>query len=259
MTSVTSDNDNIKGNGDRTAIENSSPTTGNVSLGETGNCGEGNGGKVLENPPTKPVNSNEELDDFGLPIRPRKSTPSLRPTSTEVSAPRSPDGTNTPSHSEARKPMARSVSAPLETLEKRTNEFANKEPMSSIDNGKAGPIPLETKEGSLPTIPDKAEQDKSNVSKLAHDAHTKDISEWSHQKIATKDVSDEEKEDDTWHDMPALGEFDVYDDYGRIVARGAKDEDEDAAYQGLGGAGKGYTRVQIDEDAQSATSLDENT
>ena len=27
----------------------------------------------------------------------------------------------------------------------------------------------------------------------------------------------------------------------------------------MGGAGKGYTKVQLDEDAQSATSLDEDT
>jgi hypothetical protein len=36
-------------------------------------------------------------------------------------------------------------------------------------------------------------------------------------------------------------------------------DDETAMYGGLGGAGKGYTRVQIDEDAQSATSMDDNT
>ncbi|OAX83706.1 hypothetical protein ACJ72_01927 [Emergomyces africanus] len=91
------------------------------------------------------------------------------------------------------------------------------------------------------------------------------ISEWSHQRL----VADDEKEvnendnvdgeEDGWKDMPALGEFDVYDDYGRIIARGAAQEDDAAVYQGLGGAGKGYTRVQIDEDAQSVTSLDDDT
>ncbi|KAF3484062.1 uncharacterized protein GIQ15_03386 [Arthroderma uncinatum] len=252
MTSLPSDNDKTKGNGDQPVIEDRGPEAGKVSLGDTGKCGEENNGKVQERAPSNAVSLNEELDDFGLPIRPRKSTLSLRNAPTQGVAPESPNGTNTPCSSEVRKPMTRSVSAPLEVLEKRTKERAIKEPIS----GSSSPG---TKDGALPTILDKAEEDSSNVSKVAHDAHTKDVSAWSHQTIATKDDSDEEKEDDTWHAMPALGEFDVYDDYGRIVARGAKDEDDDAAYQGLGGAGKGYTRVQIDEDAQSATSLDENT
>ncbi|KAE8396544.1 hypothetical protein BDV23DRAFT_142987 [Aspergillus alliaceus] len=87
-------------------------------------------------------------------------------------------------------------------------------------------------------------------------------SAWSHQRLyEPKDSEDEsEKESDGgWQDMPAIDEFDVYDDHGRLVARGAKPEDNDAVYKGLGGAGKGYTRVQHDEDAQSATSLDEDT
>ncbi|KAE8325873.1 hypothetical protein BDV39DRAFT_98809 [Aspergillus sergii] len=87
-------------------------------------------------------------------------------------------------------------------------------------------------------------------------------SEWSHQRLNESKDSEDEGEaesDGGWQDMPAIDEFDVYDDYGRLVARGAKPEDNDAVYKGLGGAGKGYTRVQLDEDAQSATSLDEDT
>lgn len=88
-----------------------------------------------------------------------------------------------------------------------------------------------------------------------------DVSEWSHQQLASrKDDNDSESDEGVdWQDMPALGSFDVYDDYGRVVARGAAEEDDEAVYRGLGGAGKGYTRVQLDEDAQSATSMDENT
>ena len=60
--------------------------------------------------------------------------------------------------------------------------------------------------------------------------------------------------------MPALGEYDIYDEKNKLVARAAPPEDEEvAAYQGLGGAAKGYTRVQLDEDAQSANSMDEDT
>jgi hypothetical protein len=91
-----------------------------------------------------------------------------------------------------------------------------------------------------------------------------EMSEWSHQRLNQPQQShpvsdDSEEEPDEWKSMPALGEFDYYDDYGRLIAKGAKEEGDEAVYQGLGGAGKGYTRVQLDDDAQSATSLDEDT
>ncbi|OJJ47700.1 hypothetical protein ASPZODRAFT_1754981 [Penicilliopsis zonata CBS 506.65] len=95
--------------------------------------------------------------------------------------------------------------------------------------------------------------------------HKVHASEWSHQRLTdqhdAEDSEEEEEEDGDggWKDMPALGELDFYDDYGRLVAKGAKEEDDEAVYSGLGGAGKGYTRVQLDEDAQSATSMDEDT
>lgn len=87
------------------------------------------------------------------------------------------------------------------------------------------------------------------------------VSEWSHQKqVATGGQSDEEDEEEEWQAMPALDEFDIYDDNGRIVAKGNKVTEEEAnPYSNIGGAGKGYTRVQLDEDAQSATSLDDDT
>lgn len=87
------------------------------------------------------------------------------------------------------------------------------------------------------------------------------VSGWSHQAVAPHKA--EEKEDnreDEWQDMPAFAPYDLYDDNGKLIAREARDSDEEEnVYTGLGGAGKGYTRVQIDEDAQSATSMDDNT
>lgn len=86
------------------------------------------------------------------------------------------------------------------------------------------------------------------------------ISEWSHQKISEPVHSPKEAEEDEWQTMPAYAPYDIYDDDNRLVAKEAHDSDVEAdAYEGLGGAGKGYTRVQLDDDAQSATSLDENT
>lgn len=86
------------------------------------------------------------------------------------------------------------------------------------------------------------------------------VSGWSHQAIAPHKMEKEEHHDDEWQDMPAFAPYDLYDDDGKLIAREARDSDEEEnAYTGLGGAGKGYTRVQIDEDAQSATSMDDNT
>ncbi|KAI9655634.1 MAG: hypothetical protein M1829_000633 [Trizodia sp. TS-e1964] len=88
------------------------------------------------------------------------------------------------------------------------------------------------------------------------------VSEWSHQQPLPQNTSDEHpsKEEDEWQDMPAFAPFNLYDDDGKLIAREAQESDDEAAmYDGLGGAGKGYTRVNIDDDAQSATSMDENT
>ncbi|KAL4752361.1 hypothetical protein BDW72DRAFT_72091 [Aspergillus terricola var. indicus] len=89
------------------------------------------------------------------------------------------------------------------------------------------------------------------------------MSQWSHQRLNEhKEKEDDEHEENyegEWKEMTALDEFDVYDDYGRLIARGSKQEDQDAVYQGLGGAGKGYTRVQLDDDDDSINSMDEDT
>lgn len=86
------------------------------------------------------------------------------------------------------------------------------------------------------------------------------ISEWSHQHTTVPAPQSPPQEDDEWQTMPAYAPYDIYDDDNRLIAREAHEsDDEPDAYAGLGGAGRGYTRVQLDEDAQSATSLDENT
>ncbi len=87
------------------------------------------------------------------------------------------------------------------------------------------------------------------------------VSGWSHQALAPHKTEVEgNKHEDEWQDMPAFASYDIYDDNGKLVAREERDSDgEGNAYEGLGGAGKGYTRVQVDEDALSATSMDDNT
>jgi hypothetical protein len=87
-------------------------------------------------------------------------------------------------------------------------------------------------------------------------------SEWSHQQIVPQNLEshNRSKDQDEWQDMPSFAPYDIYDDDNKLIAHEAPDSgDEVAAYDTLGGAGKGYTRVNVDEDAQSATSMDENT
>lgn len=104
------------------------------------------------------------------------------------------------------------------------------------------------------------ETDNMSAHRRGQSSTNKGISEWSHQQLAPQHIEDEEVQEDEWQVMPAFAPYDMYDDNNKLVAREANETDEEAAaYEGLGGAGKGYTRVQMDEDAQSATSMDENT
>ncbi|KAI6781030.1 putative membrane protein-like protein [Emericellopsis cladophorae] len=85
------------------------------------------------------------------------------------------------------------------------------------------------------------------------------VSEFSHQQVSTQ-VEDKKDEDEGWQTMPSYAPYDIYDDDNRLVAQEHEDsEDEKVVYGGLGGAGKGYTRVQMDDDVQSANSMDDNT
>ncbi|OPB39248.1 hypothetical protein A0O28_0049540 [Trichoderma guizhouense] len=92
---------------------------------------------------------------------------------------------------------------------------------------------------------------------------TNGVSEFSHQHVLQRqEVVEEKKEDDDggWQEMPSYARYDMYDDDDRLIAKEHDaEEDETYGYAGLGGAGKGYTRVIMDEDAESATSMDEHT
>ncbi|KAK2740350.1 hypothetical protein FQN55_008931 [Onygenales sp. PD_40] len=217
-----------------------------------------------------------ELDEFGLPLPMQVRTPRLN----EVESPGASDtarkeGNITPSAaSEIGKdqslPKTDVTTPTAETTIHETDKAAISNPASTGDQADptkgttlVDPSSHSQKDGTkeASSEPQPEDLEASRKQKRNSGLQVTDVSEWSHQRIATEDKEEGDAADDDggWRDMPALGEFDVYDDYGRIVARGAAQENDAAVYQGLGGAGKGYTRVQIDEDAQSATSLDDNT
>ncbi|RVD88860.1 uncharacterized protein DFL_003031 [Arthrobotrys flagrans] len=92
------------------------------------------------------------------------------------------------------------------------------------------------------------------------------ISSWSHQQSAPTEPKDEKdasrRSSGEWQEMPAYAPYDIYNDDGKLIAKEyhfSDDENEKEEEDGVGGASKGYTRVQMDEDAQSATSMDDNT
>ncbi|KAJ5231681.1 uncharacterized protein N7469_006269 [Penicillium citrinum] len=192
-----------------------------------------------------------EFDDFGLPIQPCR-----KPETNSDRNPVAVSTTESPPKEEARQTEGIKGSDEATTgnieLEKQAPE---------ADKGLGLPTPGNAATQNADPAPSGTVTSPRSSTTKTRNA---EISEWSHMRLAQphqahNESEEEEEEPADWKAMPALGEFDYYDDYGRLIARGAHEEDEDAVYQGIGGAGKGYTRVQLDEDAQSATSMDEDT
>ncbi len=172
---------------------------------------------------------------------------------------------------------APSGQAQLAIREEDSHEFATKTPPKGDNNGGNGARQqTTTTQTPAPELPDtipSAEPSKSFqldgkshardstvVDSLLHGGSTGGVSGWSHQALAPHKPQEDYDQEEKWQDMPAFAPFDMYDDNNKLIAREAQDsEDEADAYTGLGGAGKGYTKIQLDEDAKSATSMDEDT
>ena len=207
----------------------------------------------IPNPVVKPA---VELDDFGLPLKKPKPKALQEETSAQESREPASDEVEAQATSHSR---SRSSQSSGKFQSAAASRASSPEP---VHHESVKPTEAELEEPSKPL-------EEQTPSSPTSQRHSKDapvipvggISEWSHQVLAPNQIAEEkEEEEDGWRDMPAYGEFDVYDDDGRLVARAAPKDTEDAdVYEGLGGAKKGYTRVQIDEDAKSATSMDENT
>lgn len=244
---------------------------------------------------------NDEVDDFGLPIRVRSQSPTSESSDERDvfhdvmehggsenggASPEKPDGERktgggappndqevgkqlmTPEHEGGSEVLGENQ---LETRDELAPiESDTKEPLSQshINGSEAHSVPaasIATNAEPLNGRQVPADGSGGADHSVAHVSHRgRDgirPSEWSHQRL-TEDKHPEDDEsdgDDGWQNMPALGEFDVHDDFGRLIARGSKEDDNEAVYRSLGGAGKGYTQVQLDDDVQSATSLDEDT
>ncbi|KAI4200759.1 MAG: hypothetical protein LQ346_002317 [Caloplaca aetnensis] len=209
-------------------------------------------GPVAETPLAAPIvkeSTNRELDvdEFGLPLKPPRRKPEEDvfddKTGTMISATQDkiwPRNSSIPDHISSEEQAERSTPTQAQPTHVKHQSTGLED---SGCEGHATPL-------SEAVIP--------NSTTVAAAAG---VSGWSHQTLAPqKEEAVDHHDNEEWQDMPAVAQYDLYDDDGRLIAREARDSDDEAnAYTGLGGAGKGYTRVQIDEDAMSATSMDENT
>ncbi|KAI1504625.1 hypothetical protein F5X99DRAFT_371553 [Biscogniauxia marginata] len=189
-----------------------------------------------------------------------------------------PDGTSTPKSEDDDFRDAPSTPLPEPTSE---NESRQVNDPKTTEPAKEQPAPLEPSKqkdthGKIvqaiagPSIKEveasihAAEADK--VNRAVHNRDTSkastdhEMSEFSHQQLTAPKEEEKRDADDDWQTMPAYAPYDIYDDDNRLIAREHNDADDDTyGYSGLGGAGKGYTRVLDDEDAESETSMDDNT
>lgn len=220
----------------------------------------GDTGKATGSDASKEKELQDRKDEFGLPVKPRNrrsNGPIGKETSSktqENAAPQLGDGGATDEASTSQ----------------RHEDPEDQDVFEDADDG----LKLKT-ERTVHDKPDEATPSKPNerladeeikavapavVDSILH-GQAGAVSEWSHQALAPQKVETEfETKEEDWKSMPAYARYDLYDDDGKLIAREEQDSDDEAnAYSGLGGAGKGYTRVQVDEDAKSATSMDENT
>ncbi|KAI9876568.1 MAG: Transmembrane and coiled-coil domain-containing protein 4 [Pleopsidium flavum] len=205
-----------------------------------------------------------ELDDFGLPVKKVRSPSPMKESSDEESKQENRNGdVGSGDNGGNDRTVNGEQNGSLETPA-AVNESVLDSKGSRRDNGTPSgqPDDLPTNSPNNGRISDSVIPEGMFFPQDGDGYYpAKGVSEWSHQQVAPHNVGRGlKKEDEQWQDMPAFAPYDLYDDNGKLVAREAQDSDEEAdAYGGLGGAGKGYTRVQIDDDARSATSMDENT
>lgn len=204
--------------------------------------------------PKSPVKETATADTKGEaksqkpPKSPKKQNTTPKPT------------TSSPSKSKQAVPHEQSGAAdpPCDIpLPHSENDAPTKDPQS-IEDGKPEPRRPATPTPISPT--QHRSMMDSPITKRANRTSQPVISDWSHQKLANNRDEEDEEEEVEWQAMPALDEFDIYDDEGRLVARGAKEQDEDEdPYAKTGGAGKGYSRILLDDDVQSQNSFEEET
>ncbi|EDU50688.1 hypothetical protein PTRG_07769 [Pyrenophora tritici-repentis Pt-1C-BFP] len=233
-----------------------------------------------------------EYDDFGLPIRKRRlPTPVDDSSDSEGEGDKFQDAVASAGASREDVSMLDKSKEPTkeekDTLEKLSETMADKpeadsnaqphvngqakEPVEKAEQKESGDKPAEPKQDMADSKPplETTEPYNSATAATSYPHRTSlapaAISEYSHQHTVTqaqKPAEGEFKDDDDgeWQEMPAYAHYDMYDDDNRLIAKENAEELEDmSGYGNVGGAAKGYTRVIMDDDADSQTSMDDNT
>lgn len=232
--------------------------------------GGAKGGAVRESePPSKKEEVVVEYDDFGLPIRkPRARTP-VSDSDSESDEFKDAVGTRQGSKEdvsvkgvEAPKTETPAINGAKEHVQGETKgEVLEKE----VEKLPAEPeTPAGVRDQPPPDTRARADTIKSHKSTASTTTIPKnaEISEYSHQQLTVPHKDEQKKKDleDGWQTMPAYAHWDMYDDDNKLIAKENAEELEDmSGYGNVGGAAKGYTRVTMDDDADSVTSMDENT
>jgi len=155
--------------------------------------------------------------------------------------------------SEVLESMSQPEPAPTQDTEKSTKTPAEA-------SAKAPEPPSEGTPQPQPAVEAQTEE-PSQPSSHRHQQSIASVSEYSHQHAVAQPHKETKTLDDSgWQTMPAYARYDMYDDDDRLIAKENVEELEDMhGYGNLGGAAKGYTRVIMDDDADSVTSMDDNT
>ena len=214
--------------------------------------GEGKGRHTQPKP-----NDDPQIDEFGQHVKPNQQTSGRHSEENSRSSPRNESAADGGSETNGAAGPAAKTASPKDAGHDQSDSL-------HTVNGHNGPSAGSDAEARANVPSHKATISEVSQLSTTHEVLQGDtgaVSEWSHQALAPRAGDlDEKKAADEWQSMPSYAAYDIYDDDGKLVAKEAPDSDEEAnAYHGLGGAGKGYTRVQDDEDAQSATSMDDNT
>jgi hypothetical protein len=242
---------------------------------------EGNSTEKAETPGTG--KEAVEYDDFGLPIRKRRPrTPveddsdsepekfedavaSKAASQEKVTLPESEKGDTSEEESKETLPEA---ALPKAETESNVQPQVNGQTKGAVEGAEAqehGDKPVETKQDTTETDPQSETTEPPTSAKEPashrHQTSVASISEHSHQHAVVQPPNeDKEESEDEWQTMPAYARYDMYDDDNRLIARENVEELEDMhGYGNVGGAAKGYTRVVMDDDADSQTSMDDNT
>lgn len=215
---------------------------------------DGDGGRAQTQTQTQKKEEPPEADEFGLPIRPARRR--VYEDEEEESLREAGDKGVEKKPTEQAATVDKEDAVEMPTISTSAAPAAGDTPASQTTI-KEIEAPTRKSQDQSPTSP------RKSTDKVRGHAYKKSTgaSEWSHQAMAPKDDEEEEKEKELeWQEMPALATYRQYDDWGKVTAKAYDEEDDQTmAYGKLGGAAKGYTRVQDDDDAQSTTSMDDNT